>query len=79
MQVRMQDDLCRRYYQCGGGAGDSDTSSEATDDETYFDQPCSDDDDCSDGVEAGSVACIYTQLLCVTAFFVWMTSNVPSG
>ena len=51
--------------------------SEGGDADSFLDQIYS-DDECSDGMEAGSVACIYTQLICVVVFFIWM-SSVPSG
>ena len=43
---------------------------------------CYDSDDAEfdvEEMEVGSVACIYTQLVCVTAFVIWLTaSNSPA-
>jgi hypothetical protein len=36
-------------------------------------QCCLDNDRYTGDAEAGSVACIYTQLVCVTAFILWFT------
>lgn len=48
------------------------SSSQGDNDDGYLDsQCCLEVDRYADDDEAGSVMCIYTQLVCVTAFLVW--------
>jgi hypothetical protein len=52
----------------------SSLSSEGSNDDVYLETQCCLDNDRNTGdAEAGSVACIYTQLVCVTAFILWFT------
>jgi hypothetical protein len=64
----------------GGGSGHCNSSDEATSSQGVDEHSsiCSESSDGSDefdfdGMEAGSVACIYTQLVCVMALVVWLT------
>lgn len=75
-------DSVLEYRGCmgGGGGGEhcnssDEASSQGADEHSSI---CSESSDGSDefdfdGMEAGSVACIYTQLVCVTALVVWLT------
>ena len=53
------------------------SSSQGDDDDGYLATShfCFDNDMYADDDEAGSVVCIYTQLVCVTAFLVWFTMS----
>lgn len=61
----------------GGGSSDqcscSNGSSSLGVDDLCDASICSDGDEEFDGMEAGSVACIYTQLVCVTVVVIWLT------
>jgi hypothetical protein len=60
----------------GGGRDGSDSNDDGNDSDCrYSSEGDEEDTECGDGIEAGSVACIYTQLVCVTFFFIWLTSS----
>jgi hypothetical protein len=61
---KMNNDL---QSQCYCSDDDSSSSVGGDDVDLYSDQ-CDEDY----GVEAGSVACVYTQLMCVVVFVIWM-------
>ena len=56
----------------GHGSGNND---EGNDSDCYYSSEDGEDTECGDGIEAGSVACIYTQLVCVTFFFIWLMAS----
>ena len=60
----------------GGGEGyGSGNNDEGNDSDYHYDSDDDEDTECGDGIEVGSVACIYTQLVCVTFFFIWLTAS----
>ncbi len=57
-------------------SSDDDSSSQGEERSICYD---SDADFDLEEMEVGSVACIYTQLICMTAFVIWLTaSNGPA-
>ncbi len=52
-------------------SSDDDSSSQGEESSICYD---SDTDFDLEEMEVGSVACIYTQLICVTAFVIWLTA-----
>ena len=58
-------------------SSDDDSSSQGEESPIYYNSDDLEFD--AEEMEVGSVACIYTQLVCVTAFVIWLTaSNSPA-